>query len=95
MATLEDLKESAKAIQAEVVDDEFDEDGGIEALQAQDMSEAINLLNKCMHLMAVFADKDLCRSLTKRERDVLSHMSEQVRLFLDDVGQHYDESEDD
>jgi hypothetical protein len=90
MATLEDLKTAAK--EAEVVD-EFEGDHP-ELEQARDMEEAISLLNKSMHLMAVLSDTDLCKSVSKRERNVLSHMSDQIRLFLDEVSDYYGDGEE-
>ena len=98
MASLENLKQVAvKPIpkQAIPVQEEFeDEDNGDEELASQDMIEGLALLTKCLNLMNFLADRDLCKSLTIRERDSLGRLSDMVREFLDDKSSHYEEEEE-
>ena len=88
--TVEDL-EADKKLRDEVASDEFDDDDGIEDLQQRDMEDAIDLLQKCMHLLDYVSDRDFCKAISKRERDNLTWMSEQIREYLDDVEGHYEE----
>ena len=75
-----------KAIpQAEIVED------GIEQLQREDMLESIDVHTKCMHFLACLADRDTCKALSQRERDVAYNLSEIIREFLDDVVEHYED----
>lgn len=70
--------------------DEFSDDGE-DALMLHDISEAMSLLTKCLHLFDYVGDTDLCKSVTKRERESMSRLSEQVREFLDEVEPNYRE----
>lgn len=92
MASIEDLEEDAKdkTLTAEV--DEFDE--GIEDLMRADMEDALSWLNKCLHLLNYISDKDLCKTISKRERDSMAWLSEAIREFLDDVETHYKDEEE-
>lgn len=92
--TVDDLEAAIKKrIAAEPDEAEF-EDDGIEDLQRADMQESIGLLKKSLHLMSYIADKDLCKGLTKRERASMFWMTEQIREFLDDVEDHYEDDDD-
>jgi hypothetical protein len=92
MATLEDLEASRKAPkeapkEAEPVE-EFDDDYN------QDMLDALSLLNKCMHLLDYISDRDLCKTVTNREREVMGRVSESIRIYLDAVEGSYEEEVD-
>jgi SpoU rRNA methylase family enzyme len=93
MATTKDLAAAAdRVVEGEVVDKEFDE--GDDDLVYQDIKEAIQWLNKCMHVLDYIADKDTCPALSQRERKVMVNVSENVREFLDDIASHYDDEND-
>ena len=97
MAKLEELEEAlGKSKVVELVDNEFEEDpdGGEELLATQDVIEAISLLSKCMHFLDYLSDTDLCKSVTKREREGMGRLSEIVRTYLDEVSDHYEDSEE-
>jgi hypothetical protein len=100
MATTKDLAATKDkvskdcCVEGELVDfPEFAEDDD-ELLVIQDMQEAIQWLNKCMHVLDYIADKDTCPELSERERKVMATVSENVREFLDDVASHYSDDED-
>lgn len=88
MATISDLELLNKE-----KDEDF-EDGGEEILVENDMQEALDWLNKCMHLLDYMSDTLLCKSITKRERETMGRVSEGLRGFLDDIGSHYAEDDD-
>lgn len=94
MPSLEDLERTIK--QAEVVDEDdgTDEENGEELLVEQDIQDAIGILRKCMHLLDYVSDTDLCKSVTKRERETMGRLSEMVREYLEEVDQHYDEGQE-
>ena len=94
MASLEDFEESQVKKVAEVEVLESDEFGPDEADIAQDILDALSLLSKCMHLLDYLSDPDLCKSVTKRERDSMSRLSESVRTYLDAVEGNYVEGEE-
>ena len=73
-------------VQGEVLPDE-----GLEQLQREDMLASIDIHTKCMHFLACLADKDTCKALSQRERDVAFNLSEIVRVFLDNTVDNYQE----
>jgi len=76
-------------------DSDFIEEGGDDELAiANDVIAALSLLKKSMHLLDYMGDSDLCKTITKRERETMSRVSDSIREFLDDVGSHYEDEED-
>lgn len=65
-----------------VVGDEEEEE---EDALRQDILDATSLLSKCMHLFDYLGDTDLCKTVTKRERETMSRMSELCKDFLDGI----------
>lgn len=65
-----------------VVDEEEEEE---DDQLRQDILDATSLLSKCMHLFDYLGDTDLCKTVTKRERETMSRMSELCKDFLDGI----------
>lgn len=82
--TVDDLETQAIAAQT----DEFEPD---EQSMFNDILDSLDLLRKCMHLLDYLSDPDLCKSVTKRERDTMARLSESVDEFLDDAETKYEE----
>lgn len=76
-----------KAKQAEVADD-FESE---ELLIYQDVRNALTLLHKCVHMLDYMADTDTCKSVSKRERDNMDRLSQQVKEFLEDTEGNYED----
>lgn len=93
--TVDDLEESLKRKEATEPQAEFEGDEGLEELMKDDMRDAVGWLNKCRHLLDYISDKDLCKAISKRERDSMAWLSDQIGEFLDDVETHYNEDEGD
>lgn len=76
-------------------DDEFPDegDGGEELLLQQDIIDAITLLSKVKRLLSYVGDVELCKTVTKRERDVMAKVCSEVTGYLDSVAQNYTEVE--
>lgn len=75
-----------------VIDGEFeDDDGGEELLIRQDLLDAMVLLRKCMYLFNYLTDIDLCKAISKKERDTMSRVAQTVLAYLDDVEYNYTE----
>lgn len=96
MANLDDLEASLvkcadKLGGAKAEFDEVPELEGEELLMYQDVIDAIELLKKCMHLLDYMSDTDLCKSITKREREVMGRVSNSVGEYLDEVVIRYEE----
>lgn len=88
--------EELEAVLARTKDsDEYDDDsGGEEELFSQDILEAFALLRKCTKMLDFLSDVDLCKGLTKRERESMGRLAEKVRDYLDETEQHYEEDEE-
>lgn len=56
-----------------------------------DILDAISLLTKCVRLLDYVGDTDLCKSVTKRERESMVRLSESVKEYLDNVEHVYEE----
>jgi hypothetical protein len=89
MASLEDLE--AMALKNEEEEDE--EDGP--DYEEQDIQTSIFWLAKCRNLLRVLADKDLCVSVTKRERSRISWLAEEVNTFVTELECNHGEEEED
>lgn len=58
-----------------------------------DIREAISLLRKSRTMLCYLADPDLCKSLSKRERDAMDRLNTILYEFLVEVGPAYEEEE--
>lgn len=87
MMTIDELKATRKDPVEEVptVSDEStsDEPMSDEEMQDLDMRDALDLLNKCMHLLDYLSDDVLCKTITKKERDSMARLSDLVKEYLD------------
>lgn len=87
MASLDEMEQAlavrAKVSDVVVVEDEDDD-------LREDFFEAVSLLSKCKTMMDFAADPDLCKSLSKRERESMERVSGQLKSFLDAVEGVYD-----
>jgi hypothetical protein len=88
MATIEDL-ELAKAKVGVVVTPEEEYPDLEEALACEDMSESLSILIQTMHLLDYVADPDLCKRISKRERDNMAWLAEKIRVFVDEKAGYY------
>lgn len=75
--------------------DEFpdDTDGQEELLMRQDILDGISLLGKVKTLLDYTGNVDLCKALTKRERDTMAKVSVQITDYLDSVAANYEGEE--
>jgi hypothetical protein len=88
VAKLEDLEASVKT--GEVVDEEFEgEEGSLEDLMHDDMLEAIDLFRKARAFLEVVSDKDLCKKVGDREREVMAWLASEISEFLDEKEGQY------
>ena len=94
MTDLEEMEMTAAKV-VTVPDAEYPEVGEEEDLLLQDILDAMSLLNKCMRLLDYMSDADLCKTITKRERENMSRLSEQVKAYLDEVEGNYQGEETD
>jgi hypothetical protein len=92
MANLDEMEQALvkckDKVEGVVVDDFEDEDTMI-----QDIYDSMGLLNQSMHLLDYLSDPDLCRAVSKRERDSMARLSDRIRLFLDNMNAAYEEHE--
>ena len=88
MANVNDLEADAKVKKAKAVHEAVQEVDEISYLR-QDILDSISLNSKAMHLLDYLSDHDLCKSITKRERESMSRMSDKIREFLDEAESAY------
>lgn len=84
MATIEDLEERKLK---EPKTDEFvdDQDGLIYA----DLVAALGLLKKATLLLDYCSDTDLCKTVSKRERNAMSRLSDKISSFVSETEESY------
>ena len=63
-------------------DGEFDPD---EDQQLLDLKDAVLLLGLSMRLLNYVGDVELCKTLSKRDRDAMDRVATKIREFLDEV----------
>lgn len=79
---------------AKKAEEEFeDTEGQEELLIRQDILDAISLLGKVKTLLDYVGNVELCKTLTKRERETMAKISVQVGDYLDNVTPNYEETE--
>jgi hypothetical protein len=88
MASLADLE--ATAVQPS---NEDEDDSGTD-YESQDIQTSIFWLAKCRNLLRVLADKDLIKSVTKKERDRISWLAEEVNTFVTELECNYNDEEE-
>lgn len=76
---------------AEPPADVDESDGGEELLMLQDLHDGVSLLSKVKTLLDYTGNIELCKSLTKRERETMAKISGEVGDYLDSVSGHYEE----
>ena len=92
MPNLAELKEVSKKYVEAPAETPHEDTSDDDYLQ-QDLLDALSLLNKCMHLLDYLGDTDLCKSVTKRERQSMSGLSQKVGVFLDNIDGVYDDND--
>jgi hypothetical protein len=78
-----------KTVDGEPVDPLEEEED--EALEYNDLVNALDLLGKCAVFFSYLQDKELCKSLTKRERDTAGRMAVRLFEFVTEVQQELPE----
>lgn len=89
MASLDELMEELVTTPQETPPPTVEDVADINATMADDIDEALTLLSKAMKLLDALSDVDICKTLTKRERDAMERVSGLIREFLDDVESNY------
>lgn len=84
---VQDVKPAGKG--GDVVGEILQKEKKDEDFLRQDILDAISLLSKGMHLLDYMSDVELCKSVTKRERDSMARLSEKIHQFLDEVENVY------
>ena len=89
--TLQELEaQAARAKAAEVVDPEFEgDDDDIKVLV--DLHDGMVLLDQTMRLLGYIGDANLCRALSKKERDAIGRLGGRIKSYLDEVQGQYGE----
>lgn len=59
-----------------------------------DVKEGINLIGTSMTMFNYLSNPMLCRTLSKRERDIMGGLAEQLRKYLASVEPTYSEDDD-
>lgn len=70
-----------------------DTEGQEELLLRQDILDGISLLGKVKTLLDYVGNVELCKTLTKRERETMAKVNVQVGDYLDSVTSNYEEAE--
>jgi hypothetical protein len=89
MADLEEMEQQLAKVQDGVIVEEEGEDEDLR----EDFFEAVSLLARCQTLLQFAADPELCKSLTKRDRDIMWRVSGQIKQFKDAVEGVYDDGD--
>lgn len=76
------------------LDDFVGDEGGEELLMQQDIIDGIALLTKVKTLLDYVSNVELCKTVTKREREVMAKVSAEVEEYLDSVSDNYEPKED-
>ena len=88
--------EEFEAKYTKTVDEEFPDDdtaGQEELLMRQDILDGVSLLTRIRTLLDYVGDIELCKTLTKRERETMSRVSGDVTDYLDDMVSKYEEGD--
>lgn len=93
MMSMEDLAAQMKAQAAANAAEDTDDEDDVEQAYV-DMAAALEMLNRCMHLLDFMSDPVLCRAISKRERDSMARLSDQVKELLDELEPEYSELEE-
>jgi hypothetical protein len=86
---LSELDEQAK-LDLPVANDDYDDE---EEQMRADVIDGMGLLGSVKTLLDYLSDPLLCKTVTKRERDIMDKLSEKIREYLCEVEPTY--SEDD
>ena len=80
----------AKACAPKESEEEFEEDPSEE--MSEDLSEALDMLKLCAVLADYISDPLFCRALSKRERDAMARLSDEVNTLVDRINAEYTEA---
>ena len=78
--TLDEM-EAARTEYLALEDDKEEAEGEDQTLS--DLLDSLSLLSQCKRLLDYMSDPDLCKNLSKRERDSMSRLSEKLKDHLD------------
>lgn len=89
VATIEELEAGKLEKDAKAVDSDFvtDDESPIYA----DLVDAIELLKKAMCLLDYMSDTDLCKAVSKRERDAMLRLSDKITTFVIETENNYED----
>jgi hypothetical protein len=90
MATIEELE--AQALKQPEKEQDFEPEAQDKDL-LEDFWEATSLLAKARTLLDFMSDPELCKGLSRRERDSMSRLAERLNGFLDNVDGVYESEE--
>lgn len=86
MAQIEELERSPKKVAPPTPPPPDTSD-----VMRQDIFDAISLLFKCRNLLNFLGDPDLCKGLTRRERESMGRITEKLDNFLVEVAGYNEE----
>lgn len=66
---------------------------GEDILMLRDIRDSLSLLGRVTRLLGYIGDVELCRALSKRERETITRVNTDITAYLDDVTAHYEEEE--
>ena len=90
LETLDKLH-AKKVVEAEVVQNDLEESGEEESLVTNDLCNGVQLIRKCFVLLDYMSDKDLCKTLSQRERDAMIRLSDRLHEYNDEVTAEYED----
>lgn len=84
--------EETKQVDGEVMEDEEDEPQD-EQIMA-DLQEAFDLIHRAKTMLDYISDPQLCKTISKRERETMTRLSGNLADYLNETAESYNEVEE-